>query len=141
MKIENRKSDISQGVAQGYWKQISPAGIYECSACRGEVMTDTIEAYRYCHQCGAIMSGVAFNLKKSISAFDLWQSRPEKLIECSKDQIKSAYANGWNACIDEFYRLIGNASSVSPSLMEPNECVDDDTQCGCFSDRCCDCEE
>lgn len=39
----------------GKWLQISPAGIYECSACGQNVMTDDIDAYRWCHGCGAKM--------------------------------------------------------------------------------------
>lgn len=40
---------------KGKWKQISPAKIYECSMCGGEVMTSDIFAYRFCHHCGARM--------------------------------------------------------------------------------------
>ena len=39
----------------GKWKQISPAKIYECSVCGGNVMTGDIECYEYCHHCGAKM--------------------------------------------------------------------------------------
>lgn len=39
----------------GKWKRISPAGIYECSLCGQNVMTDDIEAYSFCHGCGAEM--------------------------------------------------------------------------------------
>lgn len=39
----------------GHWKQISPARIYECDICGQNVMTDDINAYRYCHGCGAKM--------------------------------------------------------------------------------------
>ena len=40
----------------GEWKQISPAKIYECSECRQNVMTNDIEAYKFCHNCGARMN-------------------------------------------------------------------------------------
>ena len=39
----------------GEWKQISPARIYECSECGQNVMTNDIEAYKFCHGCGAKM--------------------------------------------------------------------------------------
>lgn len=39
------------------WLKISPAGIYECSACGQNVMTGDIAAYKYCHGCGARMGG------------------------------------------------------------------------------------
>ena len=39
----------------GKWTKISPASIYECSVCGQTVMTDDIEAYSYCHGCGAEM--------------------------------------------------------------------------------------
>ena len=42
-------------VRHGRWIKISPAGIYECSECGKNVMTSDIEAYEYCHGCGAIM--------------------------------------------------------------------------------------
>lgn len=38
------------------WIQISPAGIYECSVCGQNVMTSDIEAYLFCHGCGADLS-------------------------------------------------------------------------------------
>ena len=41
----------------GEWKQISPARIYECSECGQNVMTNDIEAYKFCHGCGAKMRG------------------------------------------------------------------------------------
>ena len=41
----------------GKWVMISPAGIYECSQCRQNVMTSDIEAYKFCHGCGAKMIG------------------------------------------------------------------------------------
>lgn len=41
----------------GEWKWISPAGIYQCSVCGGTVMTQDIECYEYCHQCGAKIKG------------------------------------------------------------------------------------
>ena len=37
------------------WVKISPAGIYECSNCKKNVMTSDIEAYERCHGCGAHM--------------------------------------------------------------------------------------
>ena len=39
----------------GKWNQISPAGIYECNQCGQNVMTSDIEAYKFCHGCGAKM--------------------------------------------------------------------------------------
>ena len=42
---------------QGEWKRVSPAYIYACSECGGNVMTQDIECYKYCHQCGAEMKG------------------------------------------------------------------------------------
>ena len=41
----------------GRWIQISPAGIYECSECGKNVMTNDIEEYKWCHGCGAKMEG------------------------------------------------------------------------------------
>jgi hypothetical protein len=41
----------------GKWLKISPAGIYECSECGQAVMTGDIEAYKFCHGCGAKMEG------------------------------------------------------------------------------------
>ena len=40
---------------RAHWKQISPAKIYECSKCGQLVMTEYIDAYRYCHGCGRKM--------------------------------------------------------------------------------------
>lgn len=40
---------------RGRWIKISPAGIYECSVCGQNVMTDDIDVYHYCHGCGADM--------------------------------------------------------------------------------------
>lgn len=37
------------------WVQISPAKIYECSLCGKNVMTEDIDAYDFCHGCGADM--------------------------------------------------------------------------------------
>ena len=42
-------------VRHGRWIKISPAGIYECSECGKNVMTSDIEAYVWCHGCGARM--------------------------------------------------------------------------------------
>ena len=47
--IEERKN--------GTWVKISPSGIYECSVCGQNVMTQDIDAYLYCHGCGADMRG------------------------------------------------------------------------------------
>ena len=44
-------------VKHGHWIKISPAGIYECSECGKNVMTSDIEAYEYCHGCGARVDG------------------------------------------------------------------------------------
>lgn len=40
---------------KGEWIKISPARIYECSKCGKNVMTNDIEAYNFCHGCGADM--------------------------------------------------------------------------------------
>ena len=40
---------------KGKWVRISPAGIYECSICGKNVMTSDIDAYDFCHGCGADM--------------------------------------------------------------------------------------
>lgn len=45
---------------KAHWKKISPAGIYECSECHGNVMTSDIECYKFCHHCGADMSDTEF---------------------------------------------------------------------------------
>ena len=42
---------------KGRWIKISPAGIYECSICGKNVMTSDIDAYDFCHGCGADMRG------------------------------------------------------------------------------------
>lgn len=42
---------------KGEWKHISPAGIYECSCCGQNVMTNDIECYKFCHGCGTRMKG------------------------------------------------------------------------------------
>ena len=52
MEIES--ADVAP-VRHGHWIKISPAGIYECSECGKNVMTSDIEAYEYCHNCGARM--------------------------------------------------------------------------------------
>jgi DNA-directed RNA polymerase subunit RPC12/RpoP len=39
----------------GKWVKISHAGIYECNQCGQNVMTSDIEAYKFCHGCGAKM--------------------------------------------------------------------------------------
>ena len=43
----------------GEWYQISPARIYECSICNHNVLTDHIDTYKYCPNCGARMKGGA----------------------------------------------------------------------------------
>ena len=57
--LELRINDIPPAdvapVRHGHWIKISPAGIYECSECGKNVMTSDIEAYEYCHGCGAKM--------------------------------------------------------------------------------------
>lgn len=40
---------------KGKWIKIYPANIYECSVCGQNVMTNDIEAYKFCHGCGAEM--------------------------------------------------------------------------------------
>ena len=52
--IREKNVDVAL-VRHGHWIKISPAGIYECSECGKNVMTSDIEAYEYCHGCGAIM--------------------------------------------------------------------------------------
>lgn len=54
--IESLSADVAP-VRHGHWIKISPAGIYECSECGKNVMTSDIEAYEYCHGCGARMDG------------------------------------------------------------------------------------
>jgi len=44
-------------VKHGHWQKFAPAGIYECSVCGGDVMTNDIVCYTYCHHCGAKMDG------------------------------------------------------------------------------------
>lgn len=39
----------------GSWKKISPAGIYECSKCSQNVLSNDISIYKYCFRCGAMM--------------------------------------------------------------------------------------
>ena len=55
--IEAMPSTDVAPVLRGHWIKISPAGIYECSECGKNVMTSDIEAYEYCHGCGARMDG------------------------------------------------------------------------------------
>ena len=55
--IEHLKQMPSAEPVHGEWVQISPAKIYECSECGQNVMTDDIEAYKFCHGCGARMGG------------------------------------------------------------------------------------
>ena len=54
-EIEKLPSADVAPVRHGHWLKISPAGIYECSECGKNVMTSDIEAYEYCHGCGARM--------------------------------------------------------------------------------------
>ena len=54
--IREKNVDVAL-VRHGHWIKISPAGIYECSECGKNVMTSDIEAYEYCHNCGARMDG------------------------------------------------------------------------------------
>jgi len=49
--------ELSKERKPGKWVKISPAGIYECSQCGQNVMTSDIEAYKFCHGCGAKMIG------------------------------------------------------------------------------------
>lgn len=56
MLMDIPSADVAP-VRHGHWIKISPAGIYECSECGKNVMTSDIEAYEYCHGCGAIMDG------------------------------------------------------------------------------------
>ena len=56
--IDLPSADVAP-VRHAYWIKISLAGIYECSECGKNVMTSDIEAYKYCHGCGAIMDGEA----------------------------------------------------------------------------------
>lgn len=42
----------------GRWSKVSPAGIYECSNCQRHVMTENIEAYKFCFNCDSIMDEV-----------------------------------------------------------------------------------
>lgn len=58
MEIES--ADVAP-VRHGHWIKISPAGIYECSECQKNVMTSDIEAYVWCHGCGARMDGKDLN--------------------------------------------------------------------------------
>lgn len=53
----NRRATIEPERKKGKWIKISPAGIYECSACGQNVMTNDIATYRWCHGCGADMRG------------------------------------------------------------------------------------
>jgi rubrerythrin len=52
-----RKAVESSDAVQGEWHQISPARIYECSICNHNVLTDYIDTYNYCPNCGARMKG------------------------------------------------------------------------------------
>ena len=56
-QMKNVPTIYSEPVQMGTWVQISPARIYECSVCGGNVMTGDIDVYKWCHQCGARMDG------------------------------------------------------------------------------------
>ena len=51
----NNIMSLSADAVQGEWHQISPARIYECSICNHNVLTDYIDTYNYCPNCGTIM--------------------------------------------------------------------------------------
>ena len=53
--IRTTLDEVTPQMIKGKWNQISPAGIYECSVCGQNVMTDDIDVYHYCHGCGAKM--------------------------------------------------------------------------------------
>lgn len=53
--IEALKGQVDRPT--GKWVKIFPARIYECSLCGQIVMTDDIDCYSYCHNCGARMKG------------------------------------------------------------------------------------
>ena len=58
--IENRKLKEqieSADAVHGEWHKISPARIYECSICNHNVLTDYIDTYNFCPNCGAKMKG------------------------------------------------------------------------------------
>lgn len=42
-------------VKHSRWIKISPANIYECGECGQNVMTQYIEAYKFCNGCGTKM--------------------------------------------------------------------------------------
>lgn len=46
-----------RSIPKGHWIKISPANIYECSICNQDVLTHDIDAYQFCHHCGADMRG------------------------------------------------------------------------------------
>ena len=49
--------ELSKERKTGKWVKISPAEIYECNQCGQNVMTSDIEAYKFCHGCGAQIIG------------------------------------------------------------------------------------
>lgn len=55
MDLFDIRPDNVEQVKNAVWVKISPAGIYECSNCKKNVMTSDIEAYERCHGCGAHM--------------------------------------------------------------------------------------
>lgn len=57
--FEDDKANITNGELKRLtnpettrWKKISPANIYECEQCGINLMTNDIEVYKYCHNCG-----------------------------------------------------------------------------------------
>lgn len=54
-KIVEEMPPVTPKQKMGHWVKISPAPIYECSECGQDVLTSDIDAYRYCHGCGAKM--------------------------------------------------------------------------------------
>lgn len=58
-RIETWVNEISPAEperGEGKWLKISPAGVYQCSNCGRVVMTSDISAYKFCHQCGWMMT-------------------------------------------------------------------------------------
>lgn len=37
------------------WKKISPAGIYECEKCGKHIISQDIECFKYCFNCGRLV--------------------------------------------------------------------------------------
>lgn len=55
--IDEKEGTVTLAPIKHKWKKISPAGIYECSRCGQNVMTDDIDCYKFCHGCGVDMRG------------------------------------------------------------------------------------